>query len=114
MIGIENQKLWNLGVGDVLTVIDRQDHDDSWMGRMFGMAEFHLWISCCTVTEDQIETQIECYPLTDSVIYICRMGPDFQELIDDDDDDATADEEDGLDEDEPEALGTRDDASDEA
>lgn len=43
-----------------------------------------------------METQAECYLLTDSVIYICRMGPDFQELIDDDD--SMADKEDGSDE----------------
>ncbi|KAH0730451.1 hypothetical protein KY289_001639 [Solanum tuberosum] len=59
----------------VLTAIDRQARDDSRMGRMFGMAELQLWIDGRLVTEDEMETLAERYPLTNSAMYICRMGP---------------------------------------
>uniref|UniRef100_M1DV00 Uncharacterized protein n=1 Tax=Solanum tuberosum TaxID=4113 RepID=M1DV00_SOLTU len=89
--------------GPVLTAINRQVCNDSWMGRLFGMAELQLRIGGRLVTEDKMATVAEHYPLTDSAMYLCRMGPAFQEPIDDDD--ATADEEDGSDEDASDDTG---------
>ncbi|KAH0679869.1 hypothetical protein KY284_020954 [Solanum tuberosum] len=63
------------------------------MGRMFGLAELKLRIGGRLVTEDEMVTLVERYPLTDSAMYTCQMGSTFQEPIDDDD--ATADDEDG-------------------
>uniref|UniRef100_M1E183 Putative plant transposon protein domain-containing protein n=1 Tax=Solanum tuberosum TaxID=4113 RepID=M1E183_SOLTU len=91
----------------VLTVADRQAQDDSWMGCMFGMAELQLWISGRPVTEDEMETLAEHYPLTDSRMYMCQMGPAFQEPIDDDD--TTFDKEDGSEKDVSNDVGTGDD-----
>uniref|UniRef100_M1DBI3 Uncharacterized protein n=1 Tax=Solanum tuberosum TaxID=4113 RepID=M1DBI3_SOLTU len=71
---------------------------DCWMGRMFGMADLQLRVGGRPVSEDEMVTLAERYPLTDSAMYLCQMGPTFQEPIDDDDD-ATVDEEDGSDED---------------
>uniref|UniRef100_M1D981 Integrase core domain containing protein n=1 Tax=Solanum tuberosum TaxID=4113 RepID=M1D981_SOLTU len=58
------------------------------------------------VTEDEIATLAEGYPLTDSVMYMCRMVLAFQEPIDDND--ATADDKDGLAEDESDDTGPGD------
>ncbi|KAG5610716.1 hypothetical protein H5410_021997 [Solanum commersonii] len=80
------------------------------MGRMFGMTELQLRIGGGSVTEDEMATLAERYPLTDSAMYMCRIGPSFQEPIDDDD--STADEEDGSNEDPSEDVGPRDDDSD--
>ncbi|KAH0757461.1 hypothetical protein KY290_020954 [Solanum tuberosum] len=80
------------------------------MGRMFGMAELQLWIGGRPVTEDEMETLAERYPLTDSAMHMCRMGPAFQEPIDDNA--ATADEEDGSEEDELDDTSLGDDDTD--
>ncbi|KAH0754512.1 hypothetical protein KY290_024782 [Solanum tuberosum] len=61
----------------MLTVIDRKAHDDSWMGRMLVMAQLQLRIDGHPLSEDEIVTLAECYPLTDSAMYLCRMGPAF-------------------------------------
>uniref|UniRef100_M1DZV0 Uncharacterized protein n=1 Tax=Solanum tuberosum TaxID=4113 RepID=M1DZV0_SOLTU len=70
-----------------------QARDDNWMGCMYGMVELQLRIGGHPVTEEMMVTWVERYPLRDSTMYMCRMGPAFQEPIDDDD--TTADEEDG-------------------
>uniref|UniRef100_M1DUF4 Uncharacterized protein n=1 Tax=Solanum tuberosum TaxID=4113 RepID=M1DUF4_SOLTU len=95
--------------GPVLTAIYRKSRDNSWMGRMFGMVELQLRIGGRQVTEDEMATLVEPYPLTDSAMYMCRMGPAFQEPIDDD---ATDDEEDGSEEDESDDTGPGDDDTD--
>ncbi|KAH0724926.1 hypothetical protein KY284_000791 [Solanum tuberosum] len=77
---------------------NRQSWDDSSMGCMFGMDELQLWIGGRPVTEDEMATLAERYPLTDSTIYMCRMGPVFQEPVDGDD--STTDKEDGSEKDE--------------
>ncbi|KAG5586326.1 hypothetical protein H5410_046760 [Solanum commersonii] len=69
----------------VSSVADRQARDDSWMGRMFGMAKLQLWIGGRPVTEDEIVKLVERYPFTYSAMYMCLMGSDFQEPIDDHD-----------------------------
>ncbi|KAH0671114.1 hypothetical protein KY289_025607 [Solanum tuberosum] len=66
------------------------------------------------VSEDEMETLAERYPLTDSAMHKCRMGPAFQEPINDDD--ATTDEGDGSEKDKSNDSGPEDndiDASDE-
>ncbi|KAH0716696.1 hypothetical protein KY290_012962 [Solanum tuberosum] len=55
------------------------------------------------VTDDETESLAECYPLTDSAAYMCRMGPTFHEPLDDDvatTDETMDDEDDGADVDE--------------
>lgn len=93
--------------GPVLIAIDKQAHNDSWMGRMFGMAELQLQIGVRSVIEDEMATLAECYPLMDSAIYMRRMGLAFQESID-----VTVDEDDGLEEDELDDTGLGDDGGD--
>lgn len=80
------------------------------MGPIFGMAELQLRISGRPVTEEKMDTLVERYPLKNNDMYMCRMGPIFQEPIDDDD--GMTDEEDGSNKDEFEATSTRDNASD--
>ncbi|WMV40894.1 hypothetical protein MTR67_034279 [Solanum verrucosum] len=58
----------------------------SWMGRMFGMTDLQLRVGGRPVSENEMATLAERYPLTDIAMYLCRMGPAFQEPIDDDDD----------------------------
>ncbi|KAH0784226.1 hypothetical protein KY290_003824 [Solanum tuberosum] len=66
----------------------------------------------CPITDDEMENLAECYPLTDSVAYMCRICSAFQEPLDDDE--GTADE--GMDEEEDDddayALMVFDGASD--
>ncbi|KAH0765489.1 hypothetical protein KY285_001360 [Solanum tuberosum] len=97
LVDVTRTKAHDPSHGPVLTAIHRQARDDSLIGRMFGMAELQLRIGGRPVTEDEMETLAEHYPLTDRAMYMCRMGPAFQEPIDDDD--ATADEKDGSEED---------------
>ncbi|KAH0767859.1 hypothetical protein KY285_003730 [Solanum tuberosum] len=96
LVDVTRTKAHDPSQGLVLTAIDRQARDDSWMGRMFGMVELQLRIGGRPVTEDKMATLAEHYPLTDSAMYLCWIGPAFQERIDDDD--TTADE-DGSDKD---------------
>jgi hypothetical protein len=70
--------------GQVLSVADRQARDESWMGRMFGMAELQLQIGGRPVTANEMVELADRYPLTDSAMRMCRIGPDFQEPLDDD------------------------------
>ncbi|KAG5576259.1 hypothetical protein H5410_056393 [Solanum commersonii] len=74
------------------------------------MAELQLRIGGHLVTEDEMAKLAECYPLTDSSMYMCWMGPTFQEPIDDDD--VTTDVEDGTDEDMSDDVGPGDDDTD--
>lgn len=55
------------------------------MGRMLRMAELQFYIGCYPVSKDEMATLAECYPLFDSALYMCWMGPTFQEPIHDDD-----------------------------
>ncbi|KAH0636624.1 hypothetical protein KY289_036539 [Solanum tuberosum] len=93
LVDVIRTKVHDQSHGQVLTVADRQARDNSWMGHMFGMAELQLLISGRPVTEDEMETLAESYPLTNSTMYMCQMGLAFQEHIDDDD--TTSDKEDG-------------------
>uniref|UniRef100_M1CJJ9 Putative plant transposon protein domain-containing protein n=1 Tax=Solanum tuberosum TaxID=4113 RepID=M1CJJ9_SOLTU len=110
LVDVTRTKAHDPSQGPVLTIIDRQAPEDSWLGRMFGMAELQLQIGGRQVTEDEMATLAERYLLMDSAMYMCRMGPAFQEPIDDDD--ATSDEEDGSVEDESDDTGPRDDDTD--
>ncbi|KAG5628010.1 hypothetical protein H5410_013228 [Solanum commersonii] len=107
LVDVIRTKMHDSSQGPVLTAIDRQAHDDSWMGRMFGMPELQLWIGGHPVIEDEMETLAERYPLTDSTMYMYQMRPAFQEPIDDND--ATADKEDGSEKDKSYDTGPGDD-----
>ncbi|KAG5606869.1 hypothetical protein H5410_028361 [Solanum commersonii] len=63
---------------------------DGVMARMFGMAELQLRIGGCPVTNVEIETMVERYPLSESADFLCKTGPTFSKPLDDDE--ATADE----------------------
>ncbi|WMV41274.1 hypothetical protein MTR67_034659 [Solanum verrucosum] len=106
LVDVTRTKAHDPSQGPVLTAIDRQVCNDSWMENLFGMAELQLRIGGRPVTEDEMATLAEHYPLTDSAMYLCRIGPAFQEPIDDDDD--TADEENGSDEDASDDTGPGD------
>uniref|UniRef100_M1DBA7 Uncharacterized protein n=1 Tax=Solanum tuberosum TaxID=4113 RepID=M1DBA7_SOLTU len=68
------------------STLDRTDV----MARMFGMAELQLRIGGRPVTDAEMETMAEHYPLTESATFLCRTSPAFFEPLDDDE--ATADE----------------------
>ncbi|KAH0679451.1 hypothetical protein KY284_020536 [Solanum tuberosum] len=110
LVDVTRTKVHDQSQGKMLSTVDRQAHDDSWIGRMFGMAKLQLRIGGHPVTEDEIETLVECYLLMDRAMYMCWMGSTFQEPIDDDD--ATANEEDGSEEDDSDDVGPSDDDMD--
>uniref|UniRef100_M1DAB9 Uncharacterized protein n=1 Tax=Solanum tuberosum TaxID=4113 RepID=M1DAB9_SOLTU len=68
----------------------------------------------CLITDDEMENLAECYPLTYSVAYMCRICSVFQEPFDDDEGtaDEGMDEEDDDDDDDANALMVFDGASD--
>ncbi|KAG5583925.1 hypothetical protein H5410_044359 [Solanum commersonii] len=85
--------------GSVLSAQERQARDDSVMARMFGMAELQLRIGGRPVTDAEMATMAERYPLSESAIFLCKTGPAFLEpldndkAIDDEDDDDVVDKE---------------------
>ncbi|KAG5592453.1 hypothetical protein H5410_042967 [Solanum commersonii] len=91
LVNITCTKALDTSHGPVLTVPGRQAHDDIIMARMFGMAELQLQIGGRSVTDDEMETLADYYPLIDSAVFLCKSGPAFMEPLDDDD--ATTDEE---------------------
>uniref|UniRef100_M1DE04 Uncharacterized protein n=1 Tax=Solanum tuberosum TaxID=4113 RepID=M1DE04_SOLTU len=57
--------------------------DGSVMVRMFGMAELQLRIGGHPVTDSEMESMAERYPLTESAAFLCRTGPVILEPLDD-------------------------------
>ncbi|KAH0632964.1 hypothetical protein KY284_035750 [Solanum tuberosum] len=110
LVDVTKTKVHDPSQGKVFSTVDRQTRDDRWLGQMYGMTELQLPIGGHSVTEDEMATLAERYHLTDSAMYMCWMGPTFQEPIDDDD--ATADEEYGSKEDESHDVGPGDDDTD--
>uniref|UniRef100_M1DH11 Uncharacterized protein n=1 Tax=Solanum tuberosum TaxID=4113 RepID=M1DH11_SOLTU len=76
--------------GLVLSAQERQARDDTVMALMFGMAKLQLRIGGRPVTDEDMETMVERYLLTENAAFLCRTGPAFLEPLDDDE--ATADE----------------------
>lgn len=101
LVDVTRTKAFDTSHGPVLSSPNRQLQDYNMMVRMFGMAELQLRIGGCTVTDVEMQTLTERYPLIDSVAYLCNNGPTFSELVDDDE--PTADED--MDEEEDDADG---------
>lgn len=68
------------------------------------MDELQLRIGGRPMTDKEMDTLDDRYPLTHSVMYMCQIGPSFQKPIDDDD--ATVNKEDGSTVDEFNATST--------
>ncbi|KAH0763513.1 hypothetical protein KY290_019586 [Solanum tuberosum] len=103
--------------GHVLFAQERQAYDDSVMARMFWMAKLQLRIGGRPVTDAEMETMAERYPLTESASFLCRTGPAFLEPLDDNEatvDKAMDDEEDDVVDEEANALMVFDHGDDEA
>ncbi|KAH0689203.1 hypothetical protein KY289_016561 [Solanum tuberosum] len=96
---------------------ERQACDDSVMARMFGKAELQLRIGGLPITDEEMETLADRYPLIESAAFLCRSGPAFMEPFDDDEataDDAMDDSEDDAVDEEANALMVFDGSDDEA
>ncbi|KAH0658002.1 hypothetical protein KY289_026750 [Solanum tuberosum] len=106
LVDVTRAKVLDTSHGIVLSTQEQQARDDSVMDHMFGMEELQLRIGGHPITEAEMETLAYHYPLTDSAAFLCRIGPAFQEPLDDDE--ATADE--GMDDDEDDD-GVNDDAN---
>ncbi|KAH0716680.1 hypothetical protein KY290_012943 [Solanum tuberosum] len=91
MVDVTRTKALDTSHGPVLFAPKRQARDDSIMARMFGMAELQLRIGGRPVTDAEMETMVERYPLTESAAFLCRTSPAFLEPLDDDE--ATANKE---------------------
>uniref|UniRef100_M1D8E9 Uncharacterized protein n=1 Tax=Solanum tuberosum TaxID=4113 RepID=M1D8E9_SOLTU len=90
LVDVTRTKALDTSHGHVLSSQERQARDDSAMVRMFGMAELQLRIGGHPVTDAEMETMAERYPLTESAAFLCRTGPAFLEPLDNNE--ATADE----------------------
>ncbi|KAG5582081.1 hypothetical protein H5410_052708, partial [Solanum commersonii] len=98
LVDVTRTKALDTSHGHVLSSQERQARDDSVMTRMFGMAKLQLRIGGRPVTNDEMETMMERYPLTESAVFLCKAGPAFLEPPDDDEamdyeDDDVVDEE---------------------
>lgn len=76
-IDVTRTKTHNPSHSTVLTALDRQARDDSWMGSMFRMGKLQLRIGGRPVTGEEMDTLAHRYSLTYSVMHMCRMGPAF-------------------------------------
>uniref|UniRef100_M1D901 Uncharacterized protein n=1 Tax=Solanum tuberosum TaxID=4113 RepID=M1D901_SOLTU len=83
-VDVTRTKALDTSHGYVLSAQERQARHDSVMARMFGMAELQLWIGGRPVTDADMETMAERYPVTESAAFFCRTGPAFLETLDDD------------------------------
>ncbi|KAH0655825.1 hypothetical protein KY285_030707 [Solanum tuberosum] len=77
LVDVTRTKVLDTSHRHVLSAQERQARDDSVMARMFGMAELQLRICGCPVTNAEMETMAERYPLTESATFLCRTGPTF-------------------------------------
>ncbi|KAH0669773.1 hypothetical protein KY285_023928 [Solanum tuberosum] len=90
LVDVIRSKVLDTSHRHVLSAQERQSRDDSVMARMFGMAELQQRIGRRPLTDEEMETMAESYPLTKSEAFLCRTSPAFLETLDDDE--ATADE----------------------
>ncbi|KAH0652570.1 hypothetical protein KY289_030248 [Solanum tuberosum] len=90
LVDVTRTKVLDTSHGLVLSAQERQARDDTVMAIMFGMAKLQLRIGGRPVTDEDMETMVERYLLTESAAFLCRTGPAFLEPPDDDE--ATADE----------------------
>ncbi|KAH0644669.1 hypothetical protein KY284_032553 [Solanum tuberosum] len=117
LVDVTRTKALDMSHGHFLSAQERQARVDSVMARMFGMPELQLRIGGHHVTDAEMETMAECYPLTESATFLCRTGPAFLEPLDDDEataDEAMDDEEDDDVDEEANALMVFDHGDDEA
>ncbi|KAH0661654.1 hypothetical protein KY284_026585 [Solanum tuberosum] len=117
LVDVTRTKAIDTSHGPVLSTQERQARDDSFMARMFSMADLQLWIGGRPIIDDEMETMAERYPLTESAAFLCRTGPAFLEPLDDDEatiDEAMNDEEDDVVGEEANALMVFDRGDDEA
>uniref|UniRef100_M1DG69 Putative plant transposon protein domain-containing protein n=1 Tax=Solanum tuberosum TaxID=4113 RepID=M1DG69_SOLTU len=117
LVDVTRTKALDMSHGHVLFAQERQARDDSVMARMFGMTELQLRICGRPVTDAEMETMAERYPLTESAVFLCRTGPAFLEPLDDDEataDEAMDDEEDDVVDEEANALMVFNHGDDEA
>ncbi|KAH0717181.1 hypothetical protein KY285_013212 [Solanum tuberosum] len=91
--GLITRFLWGEGIDEEavdMTVAyhpdltERQARDDNVMARMFDMVELQLRIGGRPVTDAEMETMAERYPLSESATFLCKTGPAFVEPLDDD------------------------------
>uniref|UniRef100_M1DGA8 Uncharacterized protein n=1 Tax=Solanum tuberosum TaxID=4113 RepID=M1DGA8_SOLTU len=117
LVDVTHTKALDTSHRHVLSAQERQSRDDNVMARMFGMAKLQLQIGGRPITDAEIETMAERYPLTKSAAFLCRTGPAFLESLDDDEataDEAMDDEDDDVVDEEVNALMVFDHGDDEA
>uniref|UniRef100_M1DFB8 Putative plant transposon protein domain-containing protein n=1 Tax=Solanum tuberosum TaxID=4113 RepID=M1DFB8_SOLTU len=117
VVDVTHTKALDASHGHVLSGQERQVRDDSIMERMFGMVELQLRIGGRPVTNAQMVTMAERYPLIESAAFLCRTGPAFLEPLDDDEvsvDEAMGDEDEDAADKEANALMVFADGDDEA
>uniref|UniRef100_M1E0W6 Putative plant transposon protein domain-containing protein n=1 Tax=Solanum tuberosum TaxID=4113 RepID=M1E0W6_SOLTU len=90
VVDVTRTKALDASHSHVLSAQERQARDDSIIARMFGMAELQQRIGGRPVTDVEMATMAERYPLTESAAFLCRSGPAFLDPLDDDE--ATFDE----------------------
>ncbi|KAH0757339.1 hypothetical protein KY290_020832 [Solanum tuberosum] len=100
LVDVTRTKALDTSYGPVLSAQERQARDDSVMARMFGLAKLQLQIGGRPITDEEIETLADRYPLIENAAFLCRFDPAFLQPLDDDE--ATADE--AMDDEEDDAV----------
>ncbi|KAH0755059.1 hypothetical protein KY290_025329 [Solanum tuberosum] len=90
LVDVTRTKVLDSSHGLVLSALKRPARDDSVMARIFGMTELQLRIGGRPITDAEMDTMVERYPLSESAAFLCKTGPAFLEPLDDDE--TTADE----------------------
>ncbi|KAH0757937.1 hypothetical protein KY290_021430 [Solanum tuberosum] len=90
LVDVTRTKALDTSHGHVLSAQERHARDDSVMARMFGMAKLQLRIGGRPVTDEEIETMAERYPLTEKPLDDDEATAD--EAMDDEEDDAVDEE----------------------
>ncbi|KAH0712175.1 hypothetical protein KY289_008134 [Solanum tuberosum] len=90
IVDVTQTKALDTSHGPVMLTQEWQARDDSVMARVFGIEELQLRIGGRPVTDEEMVTLVDRYPLTESANFLCGTGPTFLEPLDDDE--ATTDE----------------------
>ncbi|KAG5609803.1 hypothetical protein H5410_021084 [Solanum commersonii] len=80
IVDVTQTKALDTSHGPVLSAQERKPRDDSVMARMFGIAKLQLRIAGRPITDKEMETLADHYPLMDSATFLCRTGPLFWSL----------------------------------
>lgn len=83
IVDVTTTKVLDTSHGPILSAHERQARGDSVITRMFMISELQLRFSGRPITEGDIEEMEECYPISESVVFLCKTKSAFMYPLDD-------------------------------